>query len=86
MTGRLLLREGAVIASKNQLNALLQRGMYRQRTHQDNVPAHHVTRPRTEVKSIYRHERLIEAVADLIEIHSSRPGGKCQATRGKDMH
>ena len=31
-TGRLLLRKGAVISSQNQLNALLQRGMYRQKT------------------------------------------------------
>ena len=29
--GRLLLRKGAVISSQNQLNALLQRGMYRQK-------------------------------------------------------
>ena len=35
--GRLLLREGAVITSMNQLNALLQRGMYRQKTPQDNI-------------------------------------------------
>jgi HD-GYP domain-containing protein (c-di-GMP phosphodiesterase class II) len=36
-SGRLLLREGAVITSNNQLSALLQRGMYRQITPQDDV-------------------------------------------------
>jgi HD-GYP domain-containing protein (c-di-GMP phosphodiesterase class II) len=38
-TGRLLLREGAIISSDNQLNALLQRGMYRQNTRNEDSPA-----------------------------------------------
>lgn len=34
-TGRLLLREGAIVTSNNQLNVLLERGMYRQKSPQD---------------------------------------------------